>query len=260
MDPCTHKLYHDEGFDSRQWLEHYFSDKSALVFRDDITLFPIECFAKTFSEGHIKGDVLIDLSVGPLVHHLFAACEYFKHIVVMKVSDRCIMELKRWVDERTGAFDWGHAAKLHAYIDIKSDQLENKEQNVRSALYHVVKCDLEKENMMDPIVLPPADCVISFWLLDAISKDQDDYRRHLRKFSKLLKPGGHIILIGSLDATYYTVGKHKFHILTYDENFVRKALAEQGFIIDCYKRKERIIVDDLCDCKVLFYIVAHKEK
>ncbi|XP_075184436.1 nicotinamide N-methyltransferase-like [Anomaloglossus baeobatrachus] len=195
-----------------------------------------------------------------MVHHLYAACEFFKHLIVMKVSDRCIMELKRWVDERTGAFDWGRAAKLHVDIEGKSDQLEEKEKKVRSALHHVVKCDLKKENMMDPIVLPPADCVISFWLLDAISKDQDDYRRHLRKFSKLLKPGGHIILVGDLDATYYTVGKHKFHILTYDENFVRKALAEESFIIDCYKTKKRIIVDDLCDCKVLFFVVAHKEK
>ncbi|XP_075183472.1 nicotinamide N-methyltransferase-like [Anomaloglossus baeobatrachus] len=260
MDPCTHKLYHDEGFDVRQWLEQYFSDKSALVFGEDFMLFPIECFAKTFSEGHIKGDVLIDLSFGPMVHHLFAACEYFMHIIMMKISDQSIMELKRWVDERTGAFDWGRAAKLHVAIEGESHLLEKKEQNVRSALYHVVKCDVEKENMMDPIVLPPANCVISFWLLDAISKDQDDYMRYLRKFSKLLKPRGHIILVGDLDGTYYTVGKHKYHIFTYDENFVRKTLTEEGFIIDSYKTKKRIIRDDQCDYSALFYIVAHKGK
>ncbi|XP_075185221.1 indolethylamine N-methyltransferase-like [Anomaloglossus baeobatrachus] len=260
MDPCTHKLYHEDGFHSRQFLEHYFSDKSTIVFGDDALRFPIECLTKMFSEGHIKGDVLIDLSVGSLVHHLYAACEFFQHLIVLKINDRCIMELKRWVDERTGAFDWGHAAKLHVDIEGNSDQSEDKEQKVRSALHHVMKCDLEKENMMDPIILPPADCIISAWLLDAVCKDQDDYMRHLRKFSRLLKPGGHIILFGNLDATYYTVGKHKFHHLNYDEDFARKALVGEGFIIDCCKTKKRVIMDDLIDYKAVIFIVAHKEK
>ncbi|KAM4015581.1 nicotinamide N-methyltransferase-like [Anomaloglossus baeobatrachus] len=260
MDPCTRKLYHEESFDSRQFLEHYFSEKSTTIFEQHFSLFPIECLRNTFSEGLIKGDILIDLSLGSMVHHLYAACEFFKHIIVLKVSDRCIMELKRWANERTGAFDWEHVTKLHVDIEGKSDQLQEREQKVRSAIHHVVKCDLEKENMMDPIVLPPADCIISFWLLDVISKDQDDYMRYFRKFSELLKPGGQIIFLGDLGATFFTVGKDKYHNFTYDETFVRKALAEEGFIIDCYKTNTRTTVDDLCDCNVLFYIVAHKEK
>ncbi|KAM4015579.1 indolethylamine N-methyltransferase-like [Anomaloglossus baeobatrachus] len=259
MDPCTHKLYHKDDFDSRQCLDHYFSDKSSSVFGEDSLIFPIENLTNTFSKGHINGDVLIDLSVGPLVHHLYAACEFFKHIIVMKASDQCIMELKRWVDERTGAFEWGHAAQLHVDTEGKSHQLEDKEQKVRSALNHVVKCDLEKENMMDPIVLPQADCIISAWLLDVISKDHDDYMRYIRKFSKLLKPGGHIILFGDLDTTFYMIGKDKFHLLNYDEEFARKALETEGFIIDFCNTKKRTVVNDLCDCKALLYIVAHKE-
>ncbi|XP_073441178.1 nicotinamide N-methyltransferase-like [Dendrobates tinctorius] len=260
MDSSSNKHYHEDGFDSRESLENYYSAKTAKFFQEDALLFPIENLAKTFSEGHIKGDVLIDFSAGPLVHHLYAACEFFEHIIVLKVSDRCIMELKRWADERTGAFDWGHATKLHVDMEGKSYQLKDKEQKVRSALHHVVKCDLEKENMMDPIVLPPADCVISVWLLDFISKDKDDYIKYLRKFSKLLKPGGHIIIIGDLETTYIKIGKDTLHMLNYEEDFVRKSLAGEGFIIDCCYTKKRMIVNDLCDCKGLIYIVAHKEK
>ncbi|CAJ0967698.1 unnamed protein product [Ranitomeya imitator] len=125
MDSSCNKHYHEDGFDSRECLENYFSDKDAKVFEDDALIFPIENLTKTFSEGHIKGDVLIDISVGPLVHHLFAACEFFKHIVVLKVSDRCILELKRWADSRTGAFNWGHAAKLHVDLEGKRHQSKN---------------------------------------------------------------------------------------------------------------------------------------
>ncbi|XP_056400842.1 indolethylamine N-methyltransferase-like [Hyla sarda] len=141
-----------------------------------------------------------------------------------------------------------------------NDHFQDKEGKVRSTIPHVMKCDLEKENMMDPIVLPPADCIISFGLLDKISKDQDDYIRYLRKFSGMLKPGGHIMFIGCLDMTYYTVGKDKFHALTYDEDFVRKALVGEGFVIDYCKVKKRTNVSDLTDYKAVIFIAAHKEK
>ncbi|KAM4011893.1 nicotinamide N-methyltransferase-like, partial [Anomaloglossus baeobatrachus] len=209
---------------------------------------------------YVNGDVLIDLSHSSLVHHLFAACDFFKHIIVLKARERCIMELKRWVDSRTGAFDWQHAAKLHVDIGETRDQLQDKELKVRSALQHVLKCDLEKDDIMDPIVLPPADCIISAWLLDVISKNQDDYMRYLRKFSRLLKPGGYIILIGALDLTYYTIGKDKFHGFKYDEEFARKALVGEGFIIDGCEVKMRSAVSDLTDYTGMIFIAAHREK
>ncbi|XP_069804329.1 nicotinamide N-methyltransferase-like [Dendropsophus ebraccatus] len=260
MASGSYKRYHVHGFDSRQYLEHYFSDKPDMVFEEDILKFPIENLAKTFTVGHINGDVLVDLSIGSMVHHLYAACEFFKHIIVLKVSDRCILELKRWLDTRTGAFNWGHATKIHVEMEGKSDQLEDKEGKVRSAAQHVVKCDLEKENMTDPIVLPPADCIISAWLLEAICKDQEDYIRYLRKFSGLLKPGGHLLLFGGLDVTYYTVGRDRLSAFTYDEAFARKALAGEGFVIDDCKVKKRTAVSDLTDYKALIFIAAHKEK
>ncbi|XP_056400838.1 indolethylamine N-methyltransferase-like [Hyla sarda] len=260
MDPRSRKIYHVHGFDSRQYLEHYFSDKPDMVLGDDSLIFPIENLAKTFTQGHINGDVLIDLTSGFFVHHLYATCEFFQHIIVLKVSDRCIMELKRWLDTRTGAFDWGHATKLHGEIQGNSDQFQEKEGKLRSTIPHVVKCDFEKENMTDPIVLPPADCIISAVLLDSICKDQDDYRRYLRKFSRMRKPGGHVILIGCLDMTYYTVGKDKLHAFPYDEDFARKALVGEGFVIDNCKVKKRTVVSDLIDYKAMIFIAAHKEK
>ncbi|XP_056399637.1 indolethylamine N-methyltransferase-like [Hyla sarda] len=259
MDSSSHKIYHVHGYDSRQYLEDYFSDKPDMAFAEDSLIFPMENLIKTFAEGHMKGDVLIDLSAGPMVHHLYSACDFFRHIIVLKVTDRCILELKRWLDTRTGAFDWGHVTKLHVEKENKSDQLQDKEEKVRSAVQHVMKCDFAKENITDPIVLPPADCIISGWLLEEISKNQDDYIRYLRKFSGLLKPGGHLILIGSLDMTYYTVGKDRLHAFTYDEDFARKALVGEGFVINYCNIKKRTAVSDLTDYKTLIFIAAHKK-
>ncbi|XP_056397756.1 nicotinamide N-methyltransferase-like [Hyla sarda] len=260
MDPGCHKLYHVHGFDSRQFLEHYLSDKADMVFGEESLKFPIENLTKVFTEGHIKGDVLIDLSLSSMVHHLYSACEFFNHIIVLKAQDRCILELKRWLNTRTGAFDWGHATKLHADIEGKCDQLQDKEEKVRSAVQHVMRCNLEQENMTDPIVLPPADCIISTWILGAISKDQDEYIRYLRKFSGLLKPGGHLIIIEDLDGTYYTVGNERHHYLTCDEDFLRKALVGEGFVINYCKVQKRTNMSDLVDYSSSIFIAAHREK
>ncbi|KAG8546391.1 hypothetical protein GDO81_019008 [Engystomops pustulosus] len=260
MDSSTPMLFLQHGFDPRQHLENYLSDKSEFVFGDEFLLFPIKKLTKIFKLGHIKADILIDLSLGSMIHHLYAACEFFTHMILLKVKDRCILELKRWVDTRTGAFDWCHAAKLHAVIEGKSDQVEEKESKVRSALQHVIKCDLEKENITEPIDLPPADCIISAWLLDVTSKDKNDYIRYLRKFSKLLKPGGHLILIGDIEASYFIVGKHKFHILKYDEDFVRNALAGEGFTVDYCEVKNRRSKSELIDHKAVLFIAAQKNK
>ncbi|XP_069598647.1 nicotinamide N-methyltransferase-like [Ranitomeya imitator] len=259
MDSSTHKRYHEDGFDSRQHLESYLSDNPDMISVEDSLIFPIENLLKSFTEGHVQGDILIDLSPGSMVHHLFAACDFFKHIIVLKMRDQCIMELKRWVDERTGAFDWNHATKLHADVEGNCDQFQDKEGKVRLALQHIVKCDLEKENIIDPIVLPPADCIISAWLLDMICKEKDDYIRYLRKLLKLLKPGGHIIIFGSLEMTFYTIGKHKFHAFSYDEDFARKALVEEGLIIDRCEVKKRTVMNDHNDYKGMIFIAAHKE-
>ncbi|XP_075184184.1 nicotinamide N-methyltransferase-like [Anomaloglossus baeobatrachus] len=194
-----------------------------------------------------------------MIHHLFAACEFFNHVLILKINDRCIMEVMRWVDSRTGAFNWNFATNLHVDKGECSDQLQDKEGKVRSALQHVVKYDIEKENIMHPIELPLADCIISAWLLDVISKDPDDFIRYLRKFPKLMKPGGHFIFIGCLGQTYYTIGKDKFHALNYDEEFARKALVGEGFVIDRCEVKMRNSESDLIDYKAIIFIAAHRE-
>ncbi|XP_075696805.1 nicotinamide N-methyltransferase-like [Rhinoderma darwinii] len=260
MDSSPHKLYHVHGFDSRQFLEDYFSGDSDMGFGDDVLKFPIENLREVFTVGHIHGEILIDLSLGSFIHHLYSACEFFKNIMVLKVSNRCIMELKRWVDERTGAFYWGHTSKHLQEKEENSDQFEDKEGKLRSAIQHIVKYDPEKENMTEPLVLPPADCVITTWLLDAISKDQDDYIRYLRKFSRLLKPGGRLIIFGVIDSTYFKVGKEKFHVFTYDEDFLRKAVVGEGFIIDVCKVRKRTALSNINDYKSIIFIVARKEK
>ncbi|XP_075047521.1 indolethylamine N-methyltransferase-like [Mixophyes fleayi] len=260
MDCSSHKLYHVHEIDSRAILDTYLSDKQEMVFGEETLKFPMEKFHYIFNAGHIKGEVLYDISFGSFIHHLYSACVVFKEISVLRFNEKCIMELNKWLHMRTGAFVWDHASTYIKEMEGKSGQCQDKEIMLKMAIKHIVKCDIEKENLTDSLVLPQADCVISACLLEAISKDQDDYLINFKKFTSLLKPGGHLILQGTLNATYFTAGQDRFHIFKYDENYLRKVLTGEGFIVDHCDVLKRKAVSDLTDYEAFIFITAHREK
>ncbi|XP_018427988.1 PREDICTED: nicotinamide N-methyltransferase-like [Nanorana parkeri] len=212
------------------------------------------------SAGQIAGKFLIDISIGSLIHHLYSACNVFKNMVVLKVRDTCIMELSRWLRDLTGAYDWEHTSAAVAELEGTKDQLQRKEMQLKSSIKQILKCDFEQENITSPVALPLADCIVSAWMLDVISKNEDEYMRNLEKMIKLLRPGGKLLLLGSLDATYYVVGGERFHCLKCDEDFVKNALGKLGLVIDYCAVQSRGNVSDLTDYRAAIFIVACKEE
>ncbi|XP_068102619.1 indolethylamine N-methyltransferase-like [Hyperolius riggenbachi] len=258
MDCGRRKFYHEDPFDCRTFLDTYFSDKPDMVFTDDGLKCPMMNFHYVFSSGFVKGDVLIDLSVGSLIHHLYSACDIFKDIIILKVNENCNMETSKWKDTRTGAYNWQHTSAHAAKLEGKSGQIEDKDQRLKTAIGHIISCDFKNENITYPVVLPLADCVTSLFLTTAISKDEDDYMRNLEKISKLLRPGGHLILFLVLNVSYYMVGGEKFHAFTFDENFVKNALCKLGFVIDYYAVQRRRSDSNIIDYEAVMFITACK--
>ena len=140
-----------------------------------------------------------------------------------------------------------------------SDQCEEKEIGLKAAIKHVVIFDLNKENLTDPIGLPQADCLVFFCILEAISKDLEEFVRNFRKFSKLLKPGGRIMYYGALNCTFYMVGEEKFHMVKYNESDLRSILSNEGFVITHLEVSQRQAVSDLCDFDSVVFCTAYKE-
>ncbi|XP_068098390.1 indolethylamine N-methyltransferase-like [Hyperolius riggenbachi] len=261
MDPSSNKkLYHKHGLDSRTLLETYYSAAPDMTFKEDGLTFPIEKLHNALSKGHMTGKLLIDISGGPLVHHLYSACEFFQEIIVLRANEKCITEIQKWQKDRTGAFSWEHVAKHVTDLEGKSDECEAKEMKLKSAITHVVNFDTETESLTDLIGVPQADCIISHGFMDMVCKDQDDYMRNLRKILKLLKPGGHLILFGGINLSYFTVGEQKFHAFSYDETFASNALLAEGLTILQCEVTPRKSKSHLTDYDGVFFISACKQK
>ncbi|KAM5163575.1 nicotinamide N-methyltransferase-like [Mantella aurantiaca] len=260
MDSTEHKFYHIHGMDSRDLSDLYFSDKEDMIFRDDSLIFPIKNLHYQFSSGRVKGKFLIDVSNCSFIHHLYSAFKSFQKIVVLKTNEKCIMELSRWLHDRTGAYDWTHTSATAAELEGNRDQHQEKESRLKSSIKQILKCDFEQENITSPVELPLTDCVHIARILEAISKDGDEYMRNLEKTLKLLKPGGQLLLFSVTYATYFTAGGERLHVFTHDESFVKNTLSKLGLVIDYCAVQRRHNVSDLTDYKAVMFIVAIKEE
>ncbi|KAM5125815.1 indolethylamine N-methyltransferase-like [Mantella aurantiaca] len=258
MDSTTHKFYHTHRMDSRDFSDLYCSDKEGMVFRDDILIFIMMNLHNQFSSGRVAGNTLIDISFGSFIHQLYSASNSFQEMILLKSSEKCIMELSRWLHDRTGAYDWTHTSATVAELEGNRAQLQEKEIRLKSSIKQILKFDFEEANITSPVELKLADCVLCVWILNSSSKNEDEYMRNLEKILKLLKPGGHLLLFSVIDITYYNVGGERFHAFTHDEAFVKNALSKLGLVIDYYAVQRRSNVSDLTDYKAMMFTVAHK--
>ncbi|XP_077312286.1 indolethylamine N-methyltransferase-like [Lithobates pipiens] len=258
MDSTTHKFYPVHGIDSRNQLDKYCSNKEGMVFAYDSLTFPMANLHYQLSRGRVVGKFAIDISVGSFIHHLYSASNSFEQIVILKLKEKCIMELRRWVHDRTGAYDWSHTSSAAAELAGTRDQLQEQEIRLRSSVKHVLKCDFEQKNITSPVLLPLADCIVSAWLLEIISKNEDEYIRNLEKILKLLKPGGYLLLIGVLDATYGVVGEERIYCFKCNEEFVKNVFGKLGLVIDYCAVQRRSNVSDLTDYNSVIFVAARK--
>ncbi|MEE6484731.1 hypothetical protein FKM82_013998 [Ascaphus truei] len=259
MDSSLHKHYHDEEFDPRGFIDTYCYNGNNDMF-EEVVLYPITQLFKTFSSGRVRGETLLDVSVGPLAFHLLTVCDFFKEINVIEFTDANIREFEMWKNKEPGAADWSHTAKIVCELEGKSEEWEGKEDKARRAVKRVVKCDLTKDNPLEPVVLPQMDCLISMYVLQVVSKDHQAFRSNLKKLASMLKTGGQMLLAGAYNTSCYMVGEHKFFCLSFDEEFIREAVCDAGFIIENMEALPTKKTSNLTDYDQIMFMIARKER
>ncbi|XP_063291710.1 nicotinamide N-methyltransferase-like [Pelobates fuscus] len=260
MDPSSHKRYHVHEWEPTDMLNAYQSKTAEEYITDETVRFPIEQLYKVAGQGQITGDYLIDISAGPVAYYLLPIFEFFRDITILEFSDLCVKELEKWRNSDSESYDSTHALSIMAELQGTSFKGNEMENALRRNISHILKCDFTKENITDPVVLPKADCVLSLYVFHAVCEDLDEYCRNLKKVSCLLKLGGHLLLIGLVNAKYYTVGGSKYHILTTDKKFIEEALRDAGFVIEHMEVIESKMRNDTTYVEHMCFIKASKER
>uniref|UniRef100_A0A803J959 Nicotinamide N-methyltransferase n=1 Tax=Xenopus tropicalis TaxID=8364 RepID=A0A803J959_XENTR len=259
MASLQYKHYHDEEYDPCLAFATYIgADKDPS--KEQLIEYPIKVLRDIFSSGLVKGDTLIELTTSSAHILILAAADYFDNIILLQPCESDEQEAQKWLNKEAGAIDHSHLTTFVCGLKGECTEWEEHEDKTRRAIKQIVRWDITKDNPLGDVVLPQADCVLSGGYLNAVSKDHEMYLKLLKQMSSLVKIGGHLILIGFINMTYYTIGQHKFSALPCDEEFVRKSLASCGFIIERSGKEKNRYNSDLFDYEYLAYFVSRKER
>ncbi|XP_073471569.1 nicotinamide N-methyltransferase-like isoform X1 [Aquarana catesbeiana] len=247
------------SFDPKAYLTSFYTGSR----EGSILKFRLQKLYETFGPGGIQGDVLIDIGSGPTIHQLLSACESFPYIIASDFTDQNRQELKKWLENDPEAFDWSEIVKTVCEIEGNGrDKWEEKQNKLRSRILKVLKCDVTRSNPLDPIEVPAADCLVTSLCLETACKDLETYHCSIQNITRLLRPGGHLVLIGALGNTYYMVQQKAFSALSLDEDVVRGAITQAGYTIqsmDIFPIPERMTRLHVSDTLAHIFLVAKKE-
>uniref|UniRef100_A0A803JV46 Uncharacterized protein n=1 Tax=Xenopus tropicalis TaxID=8364 RepID=A0A803JV46_XENTR len=159
MSCADHKDYHDEEFDPCCLFNTYVGDDKT-ISKKELLEDPLRFLYKLFSSGSVKGETLINLSVGSDVSKTFVAADFFKNIILLESSDCCIRAIESWIRNEPGAAEQSHAAEFACSLTGQSNGCKKQEEKARGAIKQVLKWDITKENPLGAVVLPQADCMV----------------------------------------------------------------------------------------------------
>ncbi|XP_075044417.1 nicotinamide N-methyltransferase-like [Mixophyes fleayi] len=255
----TLKYYNSDAFKQDQFIETFFSATVDKAILQELTVKPMEKLHQVFSSGHIGGDTLIDICAGPTLFQLFPVCKFFKEITILKYNDQCINELRKWMNNDPDAHDWHYASKICIQLEDTSETFQDREDMLRNKSKYIGKCNLANANPTWPIELPKASCVLSSRALDSVSEDCSTFLRNLKNMSSLLQVGGYLILFADINTSFFRLGDDKYYVFNYNEDFLRKALKDVGYIIICYEIIQQDTESKLYNMEKTVFVVAQKQ-
>ncbi|XP_078538463.1 nicotinamide N-methyltransferase-like [Lissotriton helveticus] len=256
-------LYQKE-FDGESYFQTYCNPNSDAFAPGYFLPLVLENLHKTFSSGDVKGDLLIDIGSGPSIHTIISACECFDEIIASDWADTNRQAYERWLRNERSTFNWTPVLTMVCELEGDRTKCAEKEKKIRSTVERVLKCDITKSNPLNPVVLPPADCLVTSLCLEAACSDLNSYSQAIRNITTLLKTGGHLVMIGVLGSTVYMVGQKLFPDLNLNEEFVKTTIIGNGYVIKEMKihycsPSEKADIANNASYLGHFYLLAQKQ-
>ncbi|XP_053308119.1 indolethylamine N-methyltransferase-like [Spea bombifrons] len=259
METFTKQETYIREFDPHDYFDTYYSPKAGALSGEWLK-FALTNLHEAFSQGGVKGKNLIDIGAGPAIYQLLTACEVFETIITSDFLEQNRTELQKWLKNEQGALDWMEIVKFVCNLEGNSESWEKKEEKLRRTVKLVLKCDVLKRNPFEPLILQPADCIISCLCLEAPCQDVVSYCTVLKNLKDLLKPGGHILIQSALNSTFYFVGEKRFSSLKLTKEDLKKVFEEAGYEIEkiIVAPREDMSRMDISDYDSYYYVHARK--
>ncbi|XP_071116391.1 indolethylamine N-methyltransferase-like [Haliotis cracherodii] len=245
-------------FDPQSYLE-IFEEPNPNTTRGLQTSLNLTAFHHAYASGIIKGKTLLDIGTGPSILSLISAAQHCDNIFLSEFCPRNRELLKQW-----------HHGSLKSHFDKSIEfvlKLEGKSEidvperatSIRDKILGILHCDIRNENPFTPNFLSSVDIITSSFCLETVATDLASYEGCARNVVGKLKPGGCLVVVGSLGGTYYTVGEKTFRCFGMSSDELKSAWQKVGIeIISWYAVTRPEIEPEFTDIDGCFCMVGKK--
>ena len=218
-------------FDADAYLEKRYKDASV----KDRVQFLLNGFHQAFESLPYSLTVL-EYGSGPVIQHSISAAAHASEIVFCDIAESNREAVRKWLRRDPTAFNWSpHFDYVVQTLEGKGEkEAREREEMLRKVVKGVVHCDVLAEPPIEKGFEGPYDVVIESGCLLAACTTTESFKKGLVTLSRLLKPGGTIIMWGSdrsmeQPTIVYTVGDKEYISLRAEKEFVVDAVKEAGF-------------------------------
>jgi len=199
------------NFDPEWYLSTYYDTIEGVEEEGNLCIFIHKWYHQVFNNGNLKGESLLDLGTGPMISTILTSSRYVKHI---DLSDFALQNLAILNDWKKGKRELvQEITKWEMKISKDERALNIRNNEVREKVKNIRRVDVNKpELFVDDLPVPDQkyDIINTSLCLEAATKSTNQYLAAVQNLSKYLKSGGHIMVAGVLEQTFYKVGDYNF--------------------------------------------------
>ncbi|KAK6186980.1 hypothetical protein SNE40_006234 [Patella caerulea] len=216
-------------FDPDIYIKTYYTDLEDTV-DGGLIPFILKGMYDVFKAGDVKGKRLLDIGTGPIPHSVIPAVPFVQDIYLTEFST----VNRKYLNDAlfgSGKQDYSNIFKFFTNLSDKSQPWTKLSDDLKDKVRGIFPCDLLQDDIFKGSYFPLFDVITSCFCTDASLPDVETYGKVAKEISKYLKIGGHLVIAGTLDVTYYFVGEQKFYGLDISADKVKSCWKDAGFSI-----------------------------
>lgn len=230
-------------FDPQFYVDRYYNGHYPDKIHETVLEWAKEKYHNMFAKGKYRGKRLLDVGSGPVVSGVIPASKYFDEVYVSDLSQANVDYIRKWI--RGESEHMKYLMKQYAAIDDTGVTWEEKNNQVRKKIKDAIVFDMLNIDTLSGTVLDGMtfDAITSSLAMGTANKDGiDSFSLSLKNFSKLLNPGGHLMIVDALECTWYAVEDMVFRTLSLTKEELIRAFESSGFKI------EHLEIEDMSNC------------
>ena len=235
-------------FDAATYLRTRYSNPE-----DGRSKFYLDCFHEFYQQYHTQWDHtkarLLEFGGGPVIVPLISAAPFVSGIVFSDHAESGRKAVQLWKDNDPKAHNWmPYIAHVVNILERNADSEAAlvRERILRNRLHSIVSCDINADEgklLGCGVVQERFDIISLNGCVETAVNSSSQYLTCLAKLKTLLKPGGLLIGVQLLDATWWKVQDETYNCFPITEDMVTASLQQAGFSI-LEKKTAQLTVPD----------------